>query len=449
MSEPQGVIVVGAGVAGLAAAVRLAEAGLSVLILEARDRIGGRVYPQLVSGLDVPIELGAEFIHGKSAEVWEMLRRHGIELTEVEGDAWCASAQGLGPCDFFSEVDEILEKMDDSSEDESFLSFLNRCFPNSKRNPQLEEAKRDAIRYVSGFNAADPALVGVHWLVQESRAEEKTEGDRAFRSKNGYQDLLDIYERKMKGLKIELRIATVVEAINWSNRRVEVAVRHQNSVSRLSSLCVLITVPLGVLKAGSGKLGSIHFAPPLPADKRAAMDKMEMGRVIRVALRFRERFWDALRPNGKKTLAEMSFLFSDDELFPTWWTTNPDKYPIVTGWAPFKSAEQLSGHDLSFLKANAVKTFAHLLGIRPEIVENSLLDAYSHDWQSDAFSRGAYSYGKVGCDGAPEAIGAPVDDTLFFAGEVTDVSGNNGTVHGAIASGERAAKEILKSRNAR
>jgi monoamine oxidase len=211
----------------------------------------------------------------------------------------------------------------------------------------------------------------------------------------------------------------------------------------------LITVPLGILKTAPGQLGSIYFSPSLPPDKCSAIDKMEMGKVIRIVLRFRERFWDALRPNGKKTLAEMSFLFSDDELFPTWWTANPDRYPIVTGWAPFKSAEQLSGRDLSFLKANAVKTFARLLGIRPEIVQDSLLDAYSHDWQSDPFSRGAYTYGKVGCDGAPEAIGAPIHSSLFFAGEATDVTGNNGTVHGAIASGERAAKEILKSRTAR
>jgi len=81
MSEAQEVIVVGAGVAGLAAAVRLTEAGLSVLILEARDRIGGRVYPQRVHGLEVPIEFGAEFVHGKSAEVWGQLRQHSVKLT--------------------------------------------------------------------------------------------------------------------------------------------------------------------------------------------------------------------------------------------------------------------------------------------------------------------------------------------------------------------------------
>jgi monoamine oxidase len=73
-----------------------------------------------------------------------------------------------------------------------------------------------------------------------------------------------------------------------------------------------------------------------------------------------------------------------------------------------------------------------------------LLEAeYFHNWQSDPFSRGAYSYGKVGADGAQEALASPVENTLFFAGEATDIWGHNGTVHGAIASGVRAAREIL------
>ena len=74
-----------------------------------------------------------------------------------------------------------------------------------------------------------------------------------------------------------------------------------------------------------------------------------------------------------------------------------------------------------------------------------LEDAYFHDWQSDPFSRGAYSYGGVGADDAQRTLGSPVDNILFFAGEATDTSGYNGTVHGAILSGHRAAEEILSS----
>src|SRR6478752_10512840 len=180
MTDQKNVVIVGAGLAGLAAAAKLGEAGFSVVMLEARDRIGGRVFTQHDSA-GAPIELGAEFIHGLAPEIWEPLQEQGAEVVEVEGQSWCVKRDGLAPCKFFRRVDKILEKMDDSLRDESFLSFLNREFPNAERDPQLEEAKQHAVSYVSGFNAADPTLVGVHWLVQGMRAEEQLQGHRAFR----------------------------------------------------------------------------------------------------------------------------------------------------------------------------------------------------------------------------------------------------------------------------
>ena len=208
----------------------------------------------------------------------------------------------------------------------------------------------------------------------------------------------------------------------------------------------MLTVPLGILKLAPGDKGAIQFDPPLPPEKVKALDKLDMGEVIRVVLQFHERFWENIRPNSKNTLANMSFLFSEDDWFPTWWTTMPEKYPIITGWAPFLSGRRLSGRDRSFVTQKAIQSLAPALGVNLEIVERSLEGAYVHDWQSDPFSRGAYSYGKVGAGEAQQILARPLEDTLFFAGEATDISGNNGTVHGAIASGKRAADEILKTR---
>ncbi|HEV2399437.1 MAG TPA: NAD(P)/FAD-dependent oxidoreductase [Candidatus Sulfotelmatobacter sp.] len=440
------VIIVGAGVAGLTAAIRLGEAGVKATVLEARDRMGGRVFTQHALGCEAPIELGAEFIHGKPPEIWDLLQQHGKKITEVDGENWCASAGRLHSCDFFAEVEKILEKMDDSSKDESFLTFLERTFSNPGCDARLEEAKRHALRYVSGFNAAEPGLVGVHWLVQGMRAEEKIEGDRAFRPRNGYEDLMEILAEKIRQLKIPVHMKTVVEEIRWRNAEVEVRTRNQEEPAVFSASSVLVTVPLGVLKAATAERGVIQFCPELPAEKLNALEKLEMGHVIRVVLRFRERFWEKVSPSGKKTLAEMSFLFSDDGSFPTWWTLMPHKYPVITGWAPVGAADRLSGRDPEFVKRQAVQTLARSFGVNAELIESSLESAHYHDWQSDPFSRGAYSYGKVGCDGAQQSLGAPVENTLFFAGEATDTSGRNGTVHGAIASGERAAKEILRAR---
>ena len=134
------VIVIGAGVAGLAAAARLAESGVSVTILEARDRIGGRILTYRDPASPIPIELGAEFIHGMAPEIFGLLDQMNASetagaITEVEGDSWCVTDGRLTECSFFAQVDHILKKMDASSPDESFLEFLERYFPDSRRDP--------------------------------------------------------------------------------------------------------------------------------------------------------------------------------------------------------------------------------------------------------------------------------------------------------------------------
>jgi monoamine oxidase len=170
-----------------------------------------------------------------------------------------------------------------------------------------------------------------------------------------------------------------------------------------------------------------------------------MGKVIRVVLRFRHSFWEKISPPGAggKNLSDMNFLFSEDEWFPTWWTAMPSKLPIITGWAPYRHAERLSGRDRSFVIQRGLQTLGELLKVSMQDLEQLLEHADFHDWQNDPFSRGAYSYAKAGSDGAAEALAGSIDNTLFFAGEATD-SEFTGTVHAAMASGYRAAKEILQ-----
>src|ERR1035438_4005665 len=112
-SKDPDVIVVGAGAAGVSAAVAMADAGLAVTIVEARDRIGGRIFTLQDPKHHTPIELGAEFIHGRPPEIWSLLEAWKVQISEVDGDNWCMEEGKLSPCDFFSEVDEILQKMFD------------------------------------------------------------------------------------------------------------------------------------------------------------------------------------------------------------------------------------------------------------------------------------------------------------------------------------------------
>ena len=448
MTKDADIIIVGAGAAGISAAVSLARAGMNITILEARNRIGGRIFTLHDSVCDPPIELGAEFIHGLPSETWSLLGSVNARITEVDGDTWCVQGGKLKTCDFFSEVDRILKKMDGRKRDQSFADFLKGCRATSKNKRTFREAKEWATSYVSGFNAADPAIVGVHWLVKGMRAEEKIEGDRAFRAEHGYADLINVFDKQLKESGITVRTSTIVERINWSKGQVEIDATGANGDEKVRASGVLVTVPLGVLQARDTELGAIRFNPELPAAKLEAIQNIMMGKVIRVTLRFSKRFWEDLPKNRKKntkSMDGMSFLLSHDEWFPTWWTMSPRKLPLLVGWAPFHCAERLSGQSQSFVVDRALQALQRLTGVGMRELEGLLEYAYCHDWQSDPFSRGAYSYGKVGGDGAERKLAKPVQNTLFFAGEATDIGGHNGTVHGAIASGKRAAREIARS----
>src|SRR4029077_10506053 len=110
---PSDVLIIGAGAAGLSAAIELSRAGLRVEILEARDRVGGRIFTRHDPALNHPVELGAEFVHGLAPEIWFPVQKHNLKVTEVDGDMWCTIDGKLQPCDFFAQADEILSAMDD------------------------------------------------------------------------------------------------------------------------------------------------------------------------------------------------------------------------------------------------------------------------------------------------------------------------------------------------
>jgi len=435
------VVVVGGGAAGLTAGFELGKAGLSVLLLEARERLGGRILTIRGYESGFPIELGAEFIHGVVPQVWNILSEEHAEILEVDGDVWCAEGP-LRLCDSAGDVNRVLERMDDNAPDQSFAGFLESCCGQDS-----SVAKERALRYVVGFNAADPEQVGVHWLAKGLKEEQEVMGDRAFRSKNGYADLIKGLQSRLSANHVMVKTNVIVTAINWRQGIVTVSTAGSDGSSSYLAKKVVVTVPLSILKTGVGKEGAIEFYPPLPLEKREALEKLEMGKVIRLVLRFRERFWDSIVPpsSRKQSLANMSFLLADGEFFPAWWTTLPFREPQITGWAPFRCAERLSGKDNKFVTHCGLQSLSRILHVPSADLESLLEGVHFHDWQEDPFSRGAYTYGRVGADGAQDELAKPLLATLYFAGEATASAGSNGTVHGAIASGQRVAAEILKS----
>jgi monoamine oxidase len=239
---------------------------------------------------------------------------------------------------------------------------------------------------------------------------------------------------------VALRLNTVVTALNWRRGAVEALARSGagDELAPIHATSALITLPLGVLQAAPGSLGAVRFAPDLEA-KRAAIGQLAMGQAIKIMLRFREPFWE-----HEHGLSNMSFLLSHDTQIPTWWSVYPAQAPLLIGWAAGPSAEKLTLRGEAFVVEQAIGALAHQLGVERQRVAAQLKAWYLHDWQADPFARGAYSYVLVGGLQARAALARPVEDTLFFAGEATNSDGHTATVHGAIASGQRAAREVIK-----
>jgi monoamine oxidase len=191
----------------------------------------------------------------------------------------------------------------------------------------------------------------------------------------------------------------------------------------------IVTLPLGVLKARSVAID------PEPSRILAAADRMEAGSARRLVLVFRPPFW-------KEKIADMRFLFSPAMTPPTWWTQHPSDIPMLVGWVGGPRTDALPRPD-EFL-SQALRSLEHIFSLAPQSLDAALRNSYQHDWQSDPYTRGAYSYAPAGALDCSAQMTEPVDNTLFFAGEHTDTTGHWGTVHGALRSGLRAARQLLE-----
>jgi monoamine oxidase len=158
---------------------------------------------------------------------------------------------------------------------------------------------------------------------------------------------------------------------------------------------------------------------------------------------FAEKFWEDLLP--QPALREMGFLFAFSEMPPVWWTPHPEASHTITGWAGGPRSAALTGVDVKTLAQQACTTLGRIFGLRRERIQGLLKGCYTHDWRHDRFALGAYSYVAKGGLNASKEMAKPVADTLFFAGEHTDVTGHWGTVHAAIRSGLRAAEQVLSA----
>jgi monoamine oxidase len=315
-----------------------------------------------------------------------------------------------------------------------------------------------AANYVEGFNAADRHRIGIASLAVQQRAEDTIGSDRLFHVAEGYDALMKFLASQFSAAGGELALGAPVRRIEWQPGSVRIEAAGPGAAGpgatgadgkELRARQALITVPLGVLQADT-----VAFAPQ-PAQILAHARRLAMGEVVRVSLLFRERFWrdrrvPSIPEDVRHKLADLSFLFTPADVPPTWWTPNPTPTSMLTAWIGGPKATELrrsiaAGGDPLALPRRCLATLARVFELSFAELQSLLVSWHDHDWSADPYARGAYSYVPAGALDAPTRLTAPVEETLYFAGEHTDITGHWGTVHAALGTGARAAGQMLES----
>jgi monoamine oxidase len=436
------VLVLGAGIAGLAAAGALAERGVRVLVIEARDRVGGRIFTERTAN-GAFVEHGAEFIHGRASDLWALIKEAGAEAVERGGSVLREEKPGDGLASEADEEDDFfgpLEGLADlPGEDMPFAEWL--------AGSDVPEGQRGMLTgYVEGFNAADAKKISARSLGIQQRAEDANEGDRSWHLPGGYTQLTEHLAARVRELGGEIRLGCTVNAVRWRPGEVVVSTQDGGQREDLHAPKCVVTLPLGVLQAANSSAPySVRIEPEPTALFEAR--RLAMGQVVRFTLVFRERWWEGALDSGAhpESLRTMSFLFTSRRMPPVWWTRHPEPEPLPTlvGWAGGPRSEALRGKGPSELGEFACRELSETLRVPPERIRGALISVHGFDWSADPFALGAYSYVPAGALDAPGAMSVPEHGTLFFAGEHTDTTGNWGTVHAALSTGLRAARQIL------
>jgi len=231
------VVILGAGMAGLAAAEELARTGLPVTVLEARDRVGGRVHTIYQPSLESPVEVGAEFIHGAESATWPFIRKAHLKTDELPDRHWELYQGTLSESrKFWEQLSAVSEKIDLRAPDQDFCSFLrNGCGVS-------ETARWLATEYVEGFHAAPADHISVHSIARAEAAAEREDGMRQFRLRQGYAALLDWFVRQLNKRAVPVLYQHVIRTVCWEPGEVEIQAATPNGSVILRATAALVTI---------------------------------------------------------------------------------------------------------------------------------------------------------------------------------------------------------------
>ena len=424
--EKTEIIIIGAGATGLMAACQLSRSGKKVTVIEARDRIGGRIHTLNSSSFSSEVELGAEFIHGNLPLTLQLLQEAGIEYYPAGGEMWQVSNGNLSRRSWdMPGWSELMTALDDLKEDISIAAFLENNFGGS----QYAQLRASVNGFIAGYDTADPEKASTFALRTEWQQDDEED---QYRINGGYGHLMGYLETQCKANGVEFLLNTWAKQIDWTSSGVKITV--QNGDLYFADT-VVIAVPLGVLRARANQTAGLAFEPSI-SEYEQAIQQLGFGAIIKLLMEFKTPFWE------KGAAEEIGFVLSD-EAIPTWWTQYPVASNILTGWLgglPAYAKKELNELELLEL---ALQSLANIFKRNINELRDELIAGKVVNWTTDPFTLGSYAYDTVESNDARHVLRQAIAGKIFFAGEYLYEGPAMGTVEAALFSGNAVAGQII------
>jgi len=413
------IIIAGGGVAGLFAARELSKQGYGITILEATDRLGGRIHTIRNSSFTQPVEKGVEFIHGNLPLTIQLLEEAEIEYEPVRGSmVRVSNGTWKTQEDFTLGWDELIKKMNSVRKDMTVDEFLKKNFSDDR----YTDLRTSVLRFANGFDLADTSKASILALREEWMGD-----DEPYRIPGGFDQLINFLEKECLRSGCIINKSSPVTEIKWEKNKVKIITSNPTIYNATK---VIITASLGSFQSEK----SIIFKPAIDNYFQAAK-KIGYGTVVKVMLEFKEAFWE-------KKKKGIGFLFTS-EIIPTWWTQSPSSYPLLTGWAGGPQAWALENKDDEAILDLALRSLSNVFQEKIEALKKMLQASAVANWKNDLYSNGAYSYNLVESVQAKKLLNMPAGETIFFAGEAFYEGPSPGTVEAALVSAKIVVEKIV------